>query len=512
MRRFYTKDDFLNKAFAGKSGKKIIQMKSTILRFTQLGYSPEDTEEEKLRKSSLLIMAGPFALAGLIWGLLYFANSLMFSGSILITYGLLSFASISHFEQTKEYQFFRNSQLFLILILPFLLQISLGGFVPGSAVILWAIIAPVGALALDSLKKSLIWFGAFISLVIIAYLINDQLTTYINRELSNGFIDALFLMNIIGISSIVFLIQFHFVGRQRVLKKEVESKNEEFKKQSERLTMKDEMKSNFFANISHEFRTPLTLILGLINKQMTEPEILPSESDNMAMKRNAERLLQLLDLSKLESGETQLTVSKQDIILFSKNMTSQFESFAHKKNIHISLNGKQVNEKSTIPPFEFYFDFDKMQKIMEILLSNAVKFTPKYGAISVDVLPNRKSITIEVGSTDDGIPQEILPHIFDPFFQVDGATNRQYEEIGIGLTLVKKLVELHHGEISVESQNGFTLFRIDLPIDDTSFEKEQIVNDVSELTVESEALIVLPKTSKKKTEETEIGKPGNQVN
>ena len=113
-------------------------------KFIVLGHHPNDSDEIKLKKSSLLMMSAPFAVAGLVWGLLYFAYGLNIPGIIPFSYGILSVLSIIHFAKTTKYKFFRNSQVFLILILPFSLQISLGGFIPGSAVIMWALIAPAG--------------------------------------------------------------------------------------------------------------------------------------------------------------------------------------------------------------------------------------------------------------------------------------------------------------------------------------------------------------------------------
>ena len=130
-------------------------MNSFLKRFVEIGSLPTDTEDEKLRKSSLTVMSMPFAAAGLIWGILYFINDLYIPGAIPFSYGILSILSYINFSITKKYKFFRNSQLFLILILPFLLQLSLGGFIPSSAVIMWALISPVGALVFLTPRQSL---------------------------------------------------------------------------------------------------------------------------------------------------------------------------------------------------------------------------------------------------------------------------------------------------------------------------------------------------------------------
>ena len=121
--------------------------------------------------------------------------------------------------------------------------------------------------------------------------------------------------------------------------------------QSEALKEMDKIKSRFFANISHEFRTPLTLILGLIKKQIANPTKAPNIKDSETMRRNAHHLLQLinqlLDLSKLESGEIKLLTTKGDIVLFAKNVTAQFESMAASKEIDLIFNGYPIDYRAT---------------------------------------------------------------------------------------------------------------------------------------------------------------------
>jgi len=449
-------------------------MKLNFQKFLALGHHPVDSDEVKLKKSSLLVMSGPFMMAGLGWGLLYFAHGLVIPGTIPFSYGMLSLVSIINFSFTKKYKIFRNSQLFLILILPFALQISLGGFVPSSAVMYWAIIAPAGAMFFDSVKKSIYWFGAYILLACVAYAINDLLPDYVNWNLSEDFINVLFLLNIIGVSTIVFAILFYFVGKITELNADIELKKNELENQSEKLKEIDKIKSRFFANISHEFRTPLTLILGLVNKQITNPKNPPDPKDSDTIKRNSQRLLQLinqlLELSKLESRELKIQASKSDVVKFTGNLASQFESLALGKKINMTFNGQAISIHPSHQPIELFFDGEKLQKIVTNLLSNAVKFTPQNGMIAVEVKEQKNSagamVNITVSNTGEGIPEDKLVYVFDRFYQVESASNRQYEGTGIGLSLVKELVQLHNGNVSVESKLGVTTFTVTLPINE----------------------------------------------
>ncbi len=205
-------------------------------KLIETGYLPGDSEDEKLKKSTLLIMAFPFALAGLMWGGLYFMNGLLVSGLIPFSYGILSLLSIAHFLIFKKFRLFRFSQILFILLLPFLLQISLGGFIPSSTVILWAVVSPLGALAFYDVKQSITWFVAFICMVLIAFFLNDYIPEYFNWKLSDKFVLRMFAMNIIGISSMIYLIQYYFVGKQSGLKKSIEEKNVQILEKNREIT------------------------------------------------------------------------------------------------------------------------------------------------------------------------------------------------------------------------------------------------------------------------------------
>ncbi len=270
----------------------------------------------------------------------------------------------------------------------------------------------------------------------------------------------------------------------------------------------DKMKSRFFANISHEFRTPLTLILGPAEK--IKPNISSEETQKQIslIKRSAKRLLglvnQLLDLSKLEAGKLKLNASKGNIVAFVKGVVMSFESIAERKNISLAV-------KSERNDLQIYFDKDKMIKILSNLLSNAFKFTPDGGQIKVTLshaelvsaspeghkIPNQvrndNIVKIRVKDSGIGIPADEIPKLFDRFYQVDSSQTREYEGTGIGLALTKELVELHHGKISVESKqsdsghavNGWTEFTVELPLG-----KEHLIDNeiVEEKTTEERCL------------------------
>lgn len=259
----------------------------------------------------------------------------------------------------------------------------------------------------------------------------------------------------------------------------------------------DKMKSRFFANISHEFRTPLTLILGPAEKiiSKTSDDVI---KDANIIKRNSRRLLQLinqlLDLSKLESGKIKLEASKGNIVSFVKGVALSFESLAESKDITLSL----LPEKDFI---ELYFDKEKMMKILTNLLSNAFKFTPDEGMVTVCIKEIKNSnkvgtVEIKIKDTGIGIPQEEIPKLFDRFYQVDSSFTKEHEGTGIGLALTKELVELHHGKIFVESKvddpdnppkadkTTWSEFTVTLPLGTSHLKGDEIVKtEINEVSI-----------------------------
>ncbi len=255
--------------------------------------------------------------------------------------------------------------------------------------------------------------------------------------------------------------------------------------ESEKLKELDSLKSRFFANISHEFRTPLTLILGpLENLRSGRLKDDPDKQYGM-MQRNAHRLLrlinQLLDLSKLEAGKLTLEASYGNLVPFVKGLVYSFESLARHKEIALHFES-DPNE------IMGYFDRDKLEKIITNLLSNAFKFTPGGGEIIVvvsiadrGVQLNAATITTEfvqitISDTGSGIPSKKMPHIFERFYQADNSYVKDQQGSGIGLTLTKELVELHKGEIRVSSEiDKGTEFVICLPLGKDHLKQEEIL-------------------------------------
>ncbi|TVQ07538.1 MAG: response regulator, partial [Balneolaceae bacterium] len=227
----------------------------------------------------------------------------------------------------------------------------------------------------------------------------------------------------------------------------------------------NQLKSHFFANISHEFRTPLTLIMGQTETLVQLEENRKKKEKLFSINSNAERLLvlinQLLDLSKLEAGKLTLTTKEQNVVSFLKNLLFSFESHAEANQIQLNF----FSSRAVIP---MDFDSQKMEQIFLNLFSNAFKFTGPGGRIDVSVETSGSGfIEIRIKDTGTGIPKEQLPYIFDRFYQANLSSTRKYDGTGIGLSLVHELVELHKGSIQVFSDEGEgTEFVIQFPFEE----------------------------------------------
>jgi signal transduction histidine kinase/CheY-like chemotaxis protein len=248
------------------------------------------------------------------------------------------------------------------------------------------------------------------------------------------------------------LVVFIFFYRQR-LKRELE------KAEGHRLRELNTLKSRLYTNITHEFRTPLTVIMGMADN------IQGYDQERKLIRRNSNNLLrlinQLLDLSKLDSGALNLDLVQGDIINYLQYLTESFYSMAREKEVRLTFY-------SEIPELVMDFDEGKIQHIVYNLLSNALKFTESGGRVVLHanegVRKAGRYLQLKVQDTGVGIPSEQLPHIFDRFFQADSSTTRRGEGTGIGLALTKELIELMGGSIEVESalEKG-TTFTLLLP-------------------------------------------------
>jgi PAS domain S-box-containing protein len=237
----------------------------------------------------------------------------------------------------------------------------------------------------------------------------------------------------------------------------------EIARQREELAKLDELKTQFFANISHEFRTPLTLMMGPLEDAIADAEGLsiPARERLELAHRNSLRLLKLvntlLDFSRIEAGRIQASYQPTDLCVLTAELASVFRSAVERAGMRLTVDCLPLAEP-------VYVDREMWEKIVLNLLSNAFKFTFE-GEIEVSLRQVDSAVQLTVRDTGTGIPREEIPRLFERFHRVQGARGRSYEGSGIGLALVQELVKLHGGRVEVESEvDRGTAFTITIPL------------------------------------------------
>ncbi len=253
------------------------------------------------------------------------------------------------------------------------------------------------------------------------------------------------------------------------------------KKTNDKLRELDTMKSSFFENISHEFRTPLSLIAGPIEKQLRKPDIDTSEKKNLSIaKRNTKRLLtlvdQLLDLSKVEAGHFKLNVQQGDLELFLRSLTSSFSYLAQENN-------QEYTSAIDIPENTYYFDADALEKIITNLISNALKYSPDGESIVITSAIENQKLQFTTQNSGATLSEEALQTIFNRFARTD----EQTAGTGIGLALSKELVSLHKGTIHAKSEHNTTIFTITIPVTESAFTNSEKTTGVMEISAFAKA-------------------------
>ena len=259
-----------------------------------------------------------------------------------------------------------------------------------------------------------------------------------------------------------------------ITNKKIKSQRNEIKKHSEELKQSNESRLNFFMGLSHEFKTPLTLILSSVESLSSEfkNKGISVNKEISLMYNNSRRLLrlinQLLDYRKNEDKKFVLRATITNLLDFSKNIIADFEREAKKRNIDFTLITNN-------PELEIYLDRNLMDKVYFNLLSNAFKFTPEKGKISISIKENKsqKMVIIHFKDSGIGIPENELSEVFNPFYH---GTNNFRNGSGIGLQLSKSFIELHKGHIEVNSKNGAE-FIITLPVGKEHLEEKEIIKD-----------------------------------
>jgi len=302
-------------------------------------------------------------------------------------------------------------------------------------------------------------------------ILKEQIRVYNNqRTFNNILVIALLLVFLLGATV------FYSWRKNKRITQKLKLQNEEISRQSAQLiemSVKAEeahqAKLNFFTNISHEFRTPLTLIFAPLGELIANSKLHPDTRQVLQLvQRNAMRLYrlvnQLMDFRKIEFKKMKPHVSETDLVSFTKEIVDSFKILAKNKNIDLEFI---TSERSLF----IWIDPGMIDKVIFNVLSNAFKFTGDHGFIHLTISKNITSALIKIEDNGIGMSKEVIDHAFEPFFQGE---YENYKGTGLGLALSKELVELHHGSIIVNSEKKKgSIFEITLPLGNAHFEKNE---------------------------------------
>ena len=338
----------------------------------------------------------------------------------------------------------------LVVIITFIFILKLGGIADSGGLIFVGLAQVFFSLNFRKKIHSLIIFVVYLVTIILSGFLHPYLT--VPPEMNSTVNISLFVFNLLWISVFAMVFILNFISQQIRLKQH----------ETIRLKELDEFKSRLYTNITHEFRTPLTIITGMTELMKNDPEKYLGEGCNK-INNNAAILLnlvnQMLDLSKLEAGAMPVKMIRADINLFIRHIVELFQSVADKKKIKLDFD--QSDQQLIID-----YDPEKLMQIISNLISNALKFTQYCGRINVSTsVSSGNKFEILVGDNGPGIAEAHLPYIFDRFYRVGEGGKHVFPGSGLGLALTREIVKLLDGTITVESVFGEgTEFLVSLPV------------------------------------------------
>lgn len=354
------------------------------------------------------------------------------------------------FHYNIERRMFINQVL--ITLITFVVILLLGGIPSSGGLIFVGFFVVLFSLDFKKRAYSKRLFVVYILTLVLAGVFHPYLTTA--PEMTRGVNVSLYVINLLWISSLSFLFVLNFI-RERV---KVEQR------EAERLKEMDLVKTRLYSNITHEFRTPLTIILGMAGLIRENPGEW-TEEGSRKIERHGRILLhqvnQMLELAKLESGSMSLHMVQGDIISLTRQVLELFRSTANEKSIKLSFF-------ATSESLLMDFDPEKLLQILSNLISNALKYTGKGGMVELKVIPDKRETAVEISIKDNGpgIPEDSLPHIFERFYRVEKGDEQAIEGTGLGLAFTRELVSLLGGKIGADSVEGSgTTFCISLPLE-----------------------------------------------
>ena len=446
----------------------MFNFKDNLTKFVESGYLPEDNAETRRKKAALTLVPLIIGPAAFIWGSIYFYLGHPLSGSIPMSYSVISVLTLVYYFKNKKTELLEKSQLLLVLLLPFFLMWSLGGFFHGSTVMIWALFTPIAASIFMDKKNALIWFLAYFVLLLISGAIQNFLSANIT-PIPEAARVTFFILNLGAGTAGLYLLVSYTSNQEKLAITRLNRKQQELERKSEGLRVTNVQlaearvsadaaniaKSDFLANMSHEIRTPMNAIIGMTHLAL-QTELNDKQKSYIGKAHHsAENLLgilnDILDFSKIEANKLELEAVDFQLEAVIDNMITLTKLMAEEKGIQLSV--------CIDPDVPKYLNGDplRLSQVLINLCDNAVKFSNQGDTISFKVTLQEETeldarLQFNVQDTGIGITPEQQERLFQPFSQADNSTTREYGGTGLGLVISQKVVQMMDGEIWVESE------------------------------------------------------------
>ncbi len=435
-------------------------------RLADIGPLPTDTEREKLRKRFLVYVALMMMGGGLLWATICLYYRLFLPAAVPLSYIVLSIANLRYFAVSRRFGAVRSFQLLISLVLPFVFQWSLGGFIPSGSVMLWAMTAILGALTFQEIRITLRWYLAYIALTVLTGVIDGNVVRYASPGSSSPE-TALFVVNIIGVSIIVFGLMVYFVRSNDLAYEELELLHSELIESQAQLVHAEKMASigSLTAGIMHEINTPIGVInsnTDISSRCVDSIETAIQSCETIDDVKNNDKLQQLLAMIRTSARTTTQSSDRITSLVNSlKNVARLDEAALQKTQLHEGIDSAldllSHEIEGRIQVLKEYGDIPQvachpgeLNQVFMTVLKNAVEAIDGQGRITIRSFEKGGSVHVEIEDSGAGMAPEQLQRIFDPRFKQKGSR----VSTGWGLFTAYKVMEKHKGQIKVESQAG----------------------------------------------------------
>ncbi|NKB71198.1 MAG: hypothetical protein GKR89_29350 [Candidatus Latescibacteria bacterium] len=441
----------------------------------RLGVALHDSDAVRLQKNLLVISSGMMGSLALLWGSIYWGLGEHLAAAIPLGYTVLTLLSIGTFAWTRRYRLFRTSQLFFLLLLPFLLMLALGGFTNSSGVVLWSLTAPLGALLFAGRRHALVWFIVYLALVLIGIFLQPFLRP--ENLLSTGWKLVFSGLNISGTSVVAFVSLHYFVGQKDAMLNTLQETLRQLQQTQEQLVVQEKMASlsSLAAGLAHEINTPIGALDSMRNTlgravEKLRQALATDFPDAYQNNRTVQGLLQVMaNADQVMAAGTQRV---QDLVQNLQNFIRLDQAEFQPVDLHEGLDStlallsrelgqdiRIVRDYGSVPPL--YCAPGRLNQVFMRLFENAIRSVGSKGEIRIQTSQQETQACIQISDTGKGIPSEQIERIFDLSF----ATTGDRVEVDWGLSAAYAIVQGHGGTIDVSSAAGKnTIVSVVLPV------------------------------------------------